>query len=292
MRYNQLLGGHATGVLGGKMKKVFVILIFAILSNISLSARTYFNFEDFFKAKNILKVSKKILDIPLNDFSVAYLSNEECRILRNSIFFYHGYEFQSEDLKQYFFNYYSLENESPEKTSKKELSEIDNKNVQLIKLYEKREEKSEEELKKQKLPDQFIGEWFLESFIIGNDSTASLTINKDNTFILIPADNGGGSYVRAYKGKIYIFNKTLYLYIQNIILSSEKRMGYFDPQYDDKAKRESYSLTLDKSIILSFPVTFPERSETVILEPYAIDIERVTDEYIHMNIGSMIFLKK
>ena len=272
------------------MKKVLAVLITFILTNNIFADRTYFDFKDFFKAKYILNVSKKILDVSLNEFSIAYLSNEECRLLRNSIFYYHGYKFKSEDLIEYFNNYYSLDTEDSEKTSQKELSETDNKNVKLFQLYEKREEKTEAELQKTKISDEYVGAWYLESFIVGNDTSACLLIEKDNTFSLSPLFNGGSSNFRHYSGKIYISNKTMYLYIDSIIFCSEGRMGYFNPLYNYNAKKDSYTMTLDHPMVLSFPITLPERSEATILGPN--DEEVLVDKYIHMNLGSMIFFKE
>lgn len=128
-----------------KIKKIFSLLVLFCCVVPIISAETHINFEDIFQAKNILKVSKKIVDVPLNDISLAYLSNEDCRLLRNSIFYYHGYSFKSDELREYFYNYYTrtTSNETP-------LSDIDNKNVELIKLYETREFSTEKELKTQK----------------------------------------------------------------------------------------------------------------------------------------------
>lgn len=274
------------------IKKLSALLVVGLLTGGVLSGRTYFHFDDFFKAEDILKVSKRILDVPLQDFSVAYLTNEECRLLRNSIFYYHGHDFKSEELKQYFSDYYSRDREDKSKTSKKELSKIDNENVKLLQMYEKRAETSKAVLEKTKIPDEYIGKWYLESFMVGNDSTASLKIQKDNTFILLPGHNGGGNHLRTYEGKIYIYKKTLYLYIEKLTFCSERRMGYFDPQYDDNARIEYYEMTLDKPIILYFPVTVPERSEATIISPGALEEEVLTDKYIHMNLGTMIFFKE
>ena len=279
------------------MKKALALLVAVLIFGTVFAERTYFDFEDFFTAKRILNVSKRILDVPLKDFSVAYLSNKECRLLRNSIFFYHGHEFQSEDLRQYFFYNFSIDREDPKKTSTSILSAIDNENVKLIQLYEKREEKTEAELKKTKIPDEYVGRWYLESFIIGNDECTCLRINKDNTFSLIPNHNGGGSHFGAYDGIIYISNNTMYLYIKSILLSDEGYMGYFDPLYDYSAKKTNYTMTLDQPIILSFPITAPERSEATMLGEWdEVNMNHdkgfTVDKYIHMNLGSMVFFKE
>ncbi len=279
------------------MKKALALLAAVLICGTVFAERTYFDFEDFFTAKRILNVSKRILDVPLKDFSVAYLSNKECRLLRNSIYFYHGHKFQSDELKEYFYNNFSIDREDPKKTSTTVLSKTDDANVKLIQLYEKREEKTEAELKKTKIPAEYVGSWYLESFIIGNDECACLRINKDNTFSLIPNHNGGGSHFRAYDGKIYISNNTMYLYIKSILLSDEGYMGYFDPLYDYSAKKTNYTMALNQPIILSFPITAPERSETTMLGEWdEVNMNHdkgfTVDKYIHMNLGSMVFFKE
>ena len=82
----------------------------------------------------------------------------------------------------------------------------------------------------------------------------------------------------------------MYLYIDSIIFCSEGRMGYFNPLYNYNAKEDSYTMTLDHPMVLSFPITLPERSEATILGPN--DEEVLVDKYIHMNLGSMIFFKE
>ena len=62
----------------------------------------------------------------------------------------------------------------------------------------------------------------------------------------------GSSNFRHYSGKIYISNKTMYLYIDSIIFCSEGRIGYFNPLYNYNAKKDSYTMTLDHPMVLSF----------------------------------------
>lgn len=160
------------------------------MSNL-FAERTYFSFFDIFEGKEIIKRTKKIVDVPVSDFSLAYLKNDDCRLLRNLIFFYHGYEFKSEDLNYYFNNFYKRE--IPVKET--ELSEIDNKNVNLIQLYEKRKTQSENELRKIPLNPDLIGSWYLESFMIGDSSCAELEIRKDGIFSFSPNLNNFSRYI-------------------------------------------------------------------------------------------------
>lgn len=61
------------------------------------------------------------------------LTPAELRILRNAIFARHGYIFQSEDLKQYFSNFYDYH---PVTRNVSDFNSVENANVALIKLYE------------------------------------------------------------------------------------------------------------------------------------------------------------
>lgn len=64
---------------------------------------------------------------------IQNFSPAELRILRNAIFARHGYMFQSEDLKQYFGNFYDY---TPVTRNVTDFNSVENANVAFIKLYE------------------------------------------------------------------------------------------------------------------------------------------------------------
>ncbi len=254
--------------------------------------RTTFDFTDIFKGKEIIKQTKQILNIPLSDFSLAYLGNDDCRILRNLIFFYHGYEFKSDDLNYLFENFYTRETPAVQS----ELSQIDKNNINLIQLYEARNIQSEAELKRIPLKSDLIGEWSLESFLVGDAPCAKLTIKTDKTFLFQPNINNTSPNITSYSGSVYCNSNTLFLYIKSFVISEEKAFFYFDPMYDYDSETKKYTLTLSEPIILSFPISMPERSEAQILtgwdaETRTHDKPVVVDNYIHMELGSLVFFK-
>lgn len=64
---------------------------------------------------------------------IQFFSKPELRILRNAIFARHGYIFQSEDLRNYFGNFYDY---NPHTRNVSDFNSFENANVMLIKSYE------------------------------------------------------------------------------------------------------------------------------------------------------------
>lgn len=79
-------------------------------------------------------------------------------------------------------------------------------------------------------------------------------------------------------------------------MSEEESKNYFDPLYDYDSKEKTYILTLNEPIILSFPISMPERSEAEMLIEWDEvnknhDKPLVVNKYIHMELGSLVFFK-
>ena len=147
---------HFISTRGNKEK---VIASKAIIKGIcddgGLYVPTYFpNLKD--KLNNLVNLSYKklcfeVLKLFLDDFNekelseelikqqdLFFLSNDQLRLLRNAFYAIHGYDFKSQDLKEYFsgFSWYKP---NPN-FSESDFTEIERKNIELIRQMENQEE--------------------------------------------------------------------------------------------------------------------------------------------------------
>ena len=143
------------------MKKLFIILVLfcGSLGNNSIYSQNIINFdatayaeilegywssidnvESFFGNKMLraLLGERDLLNKRFDSFDLARLNNENLRLLRNMIYAKYGLRFQSNDLNSYFgkFNWYKPLYNNVDNL----LNEIDRWNIELISVFEKRNE--------------------------------------------------------------------------------------------------------------------------------------------------------
>ena len=87
---------------------------------------------------NIYFNEKELSEELIKQQDLFFLSNDQLRLLRNAFYAIHGYDFKSQDLKEYFsgFSWYKP---NPN-FSESDFTEIERKNIELIRQMENQEE--------------------------------------------------------------------------------------------------------------------------------------------------------
>ena len=85
------------------MKKIITeLLLFFSFVFFLYSSESSFNLNDIYIGKEILKGNNNYLNTEIPDISLAYLTKDELRILRNQIYAKYNAKFISQDLSEYF----------------------------------------------------------------------------------------------------------------------------------------------------------------------------------------------
>ena len=87
--------------------------------------------------ENIYFNEKELSEELIKQQDLFFLSNDQLRLLRNAFYAIHGYDFKSQDLKEYFsgFSWYKP---NPN-FSESDFTEIERKNIELIRQMENQE---------------------------------------------------------------------------------------------------------------------------------------------------------
>ena len=115
----------------------FYILVFLKIFDLSLDA-TNIRITSYNNMENIYFNEKELSEELIKQQDLFFLSNDQLRLLRNAFYAIHGYDFKSQDLKEYFsgFNWYKP---NPN-FSESDFTEIERKNIELIRQMENQEE--------------------------------------------------------------------------------------------------------------------------------------------------------
>ena len=115
----------------------FYILVFLTIFDLSLDA-TNIRITSYNNMENIYFNEKELSEELIKQQDLFFLSNKQLRLLRNAFYAIHGYDFKSQDLKEYFsgFSWYKP---NPN-FSESDFTEIERKNIELIRQMENQEE--------------------------------------------------------------------------------------------------------------------------------------------------------
>ena len=115
----------------------FYILIFLTIFDLSLDA-TNIRITSYNNMENIYFNEKELSEELIKQQDLFFLSNDQLRLLRNAFYAIHGYDFKSQDLKEYF-SWFSWYKPNPN-FSESDFTEIERKNIELIRQMENQEE--------------------------------------------------------------------------------------------------------------------------------------------------------
>jgi len=246
-------------------------------------------FSDIF-VNNSLKIllgDVDLLNSKLNNFSLAQMDNQNIKFIRNMIYAKYGYIFNSQAFFEYFsrFNWYEPKYNNVDSF----LTEIDKNNIQLLQMFETRNEKLPNIIWNNPvavwdvLPLKIRDAW-AERFIIlpGNIMEYHESqMNDFKTFIGMI-----GSYT--IKGNVLIYSVTEVYYVHFIpdvfSIQSDKNL-YMSTNGVNK-------ITLEKPIVFKFPISNIETlsKENELFDNY--DRQNIySDEIDTLTIGGQYFFK-
>lgn len=195
----------------------------------------------YFQAKQILAGNIDKLNEPLNDYGLALLTVTELRLLRNTIYARYGYIFKDEALAKYFerFDWYTAEYSDVDD----KLTDMDRKNLDLIKLYENMSDKQESIVSSKQLFFSW-GEGYLE----GNSAPAKFYFYQDGYVTYTPSDIKR-SYLSGWRGVYSVKGNILYILVKEI---------FYNPFVAFMPNAFPYNLqkiVVDPGIELRFPLS-------------------------------------
>lgn len=277
------------------MKRKLIILPLLLALSVSLHAQFALkeNSSNYDSAITILLTGDiKKLESPLSEISLGFLSNEECRILRNMIYASKGYIFNSAVLKKYFsaYDWYVPKYKNVDKF----LSATDTANIELLKQFEQRSLSGGEckiDFKK--------SSWVLKENFDGNFIPQFEFASNDNSFEF--SFPGKSSYpVCRVKGNYSIEENTLKLSVSELTkkyyLVALDYTDYDSADFDaaffsamNKPVKSSYfglperefTFTVNSALEFAFPITASGREY----------VEKYEKEFDYFCIGNKKFYR-
>lgn len=240
------------------MKKITVLLLFVLCStafaNVDEKLR-HFNFatssfsglfnNNLFKA---LLGDHEILDSSLDIFSLARLTNEQLRLLRNMIFARYGLRFNSSDLIEYF-NMFSWYN--PVSTNVDNyLTEIDLRNINFIQAFESRNVY----LPNANWDDRRIGIWQAMP-IVGSGWAGRFVFHSNNNMEFRASQMGSQGIFRNLSGEYRIIGNILEFNVNRIYYlmhDGNIEMGFSGFRFINV---QMNTITLTNPIVFKFPIS-------------------------------------
>ena len=230
-------------------------------------------------AFRVLLGDKDLLEKKMNPFSLAQLSNQHLRLLRNMIFARYGYKFSSADLNTYFGKFGWYKPTASNVDSK--FTATDKHNIQLIQAFERRNEKQPDT----RWSNDKTGLWqygmayaasvYDSRFIIRSTNKLDYYFPEYEEFQTV--QGLGGAYT--IKGNVLIWNVTeIYFHTDCFDIDLDINYGYHfvNPTQN--------TIRLEKPIVYKFPVS---AIKTEVSEGREIKIITIgTEDYYKLGDGS------
>jgi len=249
------------------MKKfLFLIFIFTIVPVYTFSQdstnnsklfevyeKSFNKFEmTFFQAKRILMGKVEYLDSIIDDISLAQLTPDELRLLRNSIYAKYGRIFSSKDLTDYFskFSWYIPKKKNVDSL----LTEIDKINIEKILLFENAYNNPKSvTINKKDLTDPWCetvtmpADW-PKTFIFESNDSVKYFISKETPLKIF---SGFGASYSLTQNKGFLTLNVTEIYFTN---HSNEYDEYFGSFWWNSTDGENI-VSLSKPIVLNLPIS-------------------------------------
>lgn len=282
-----------------KEKKLFLSVLIVLLCSEFLFAQYNYDtnsLNDFYEAKRILVSGEPdLLNIRLKNISVAFLTNDECKLLRNMIYAKYGYSFKNEKLDRYF-STYEWYSKNPNYNDNM-LTETDKANVSLLSEYEKRNTNKSG----LKIAD-VIGTWD-EKKVYGEVSQISLKLSEDNSFIFsygskkgFPVNKLSGCF--SIKGNCLEFSVKKILLLDKFVFIDDTEIDkskYYKSDVGENFDWDFYYINIKKPINYSYmDMGGPVSSYVIAIEPeiklsFIMDKSSITSSEKMLKLGNQTF---
>jgi hypothetical protein len=207
-------------------------------------------------ARLILNGDISFLKNKIDYLSLACLSKEELRILRNCIFAQYGYSFKADDLRDYFkkFPWYH------EKSGNISVSQIDNDNVDTITLFE-----NIDSITESNITNKLLVGWWHDVPGWPADYSRRILFYKDNHFVFIYSNmrelpeiiSFSGMYeIRGHELVLTMTNKDLVDHDDQIVCEPPHGCNWKTAKYTgDGVANKIVKIKLQEPIVMHFPVS-------------------------------------